>query len=49
MGAAGLLRHRSNGRAVRYEIPYEEAATASVTPWTRTLHSTARRPGDRAR
>ena len=39
MGAAGLLHHRSSGRAVRYEIPYEEAATASVTPWTRTLHS----------
>ena len=37
MGAAGLLRHRKKRRAVRYEVPYHEAATASVTPWTRTL------------
>ena len=37
MGAAGLLRHRRSGRSVRYEVPYHEAATASITPWTRTL------------
>ena len=37
MGAAGLLRHRKKGRAVRYEVPYQEAAVASITPWTRTL------------
>lgn len=37
MAAAGLLRHRRSNRPVRYEIPYQEAATASITPWSRTL------------
>ncbi|MYE12438.1 MAG: CoA transferase [Gammaproteobacteria bacterium] len=37
MAAAGLLRHRRSNRPVRYEIPYHEAATASITPWSRTL------------
>ena len=37
MAAAGLLRHRRSAGPVRYEIPYQEAATASITPWTRTL------------
>ncbi len=37
MGAAGLLRHRRSARSVRYEIPYHQAATASITPWTRSL------------
>ena len=30
---------RRGGRRVRYEIPLEEAAVASITPWTRLLHS----------
>ena len=39
MAAVGLLGVRAGAGAVRYEIPYEEAATAAITPWTRILHS----------
>ena len=39
MGMVALLAYRRGGGAVRYEVPYEEAAVASITPWTRTLHA----------
>ena len=42
MAAAGVFATRRRGRSgggVRYEIPYEEAAVAAITPWTRCLHS----------
>ena len=39
MAAVGLLAVRGGANSARYEIPYEEAATAAVTPWTRILHS----------
>ncbi len=40
MAVAGLLATRAGG-ALRYEIPLAEAATASITPWTRCLHAYA--------
>ena len=39
MAAVGLLAVRGGADSARYEIPYEEAATAAITPWTRILHS----------
>ena len=39
MAAVGLLAVRGGANSARYEIPYEEAATAAITPWTRILHS----------
>ena len=39
MAAVGLLATRRAGGSVHYEIPFEEAAVASITPWTRCLHS----------
>ena len=39
MAAVGLLAVRGGADSPRYEIPYEEAATAAITPWTRILHS----------
>lgn len=39
MAAAGLLARRAGAGRMSYEIPYEEAAVAAVTPWTRILHS----------
>ena len=39
MAAVGLLAVRGGADSAHYEIPYEEAATAAITPWTRILHS----------
>ena len=39
MAAVGLLATRRAGGSAYYEIPFEEAAVASITPWTRCLHS----------
>lgn len=39
MALMAALARRQGAPAIRYEIPYEEAAVASITPWTRPLHS----------
>ena len=39
MAAVGHLAIQGGAAPVRYQIPYEEAAVAAVTPWTRILHS----------
>ena len=39
MAAVGLFATRRAGGSVYYEVPFEEAAVASITPWTRCLHS----------
>jgi crotonobetainyl-CoA:carnitine CoA-transferase CaiB-like acyl-CoA transferase len=33
----GTYARRRGSRPIRYEIPYEEAAIAAITPWTRPL------------
>ena len=38
MAAVGLFATQRGG-SVYYEVPFEEAAVASITPWTRCLHS----------
>ena len=38
MAAVGLYATRGGG-TLRYEVPLEEAAVASITPWTRCLHA----------
>ena len=39
MALMGTLAYRRGGGLMRYEIPFEEAAVAAITPWTRPLHS----------
>ena len=39
MALMGILTYRQGGGLMRYEIPFEEAAVAAITPWTRPLHS----------
>ena len=39
MAMVAVLAARRCATPVRYEIPYEEAAVASITPWTRPLHA----------
>ena len=39
MALMGILTYRRGGGLMRYEIPFEEAAVAAITPWTRPLHS----------
>lgn len=39
MAAVGHFSVQGGAERIRYEIPYEEAAVAAVTPWTRILHS----------
>ena len=39
MAAVGLFATRRGGGSAYYEVPFEEAAVASITPWTRCLHS----------
>ena len=39
MGMIAVYSERNGGGVQRYEVPFEEAAVASITPWTRTLHS----------
>ena len=40
MGMVSLLVSQRSGVRLSYEIPYEQASTSSVAPWTRLLHST---------
>jgi crotonobetainyl-CoA:carnitine CoA-transferase CaiB-like acyl-CoA transferase len=35
----GTLAHRRGAGPMRYEVPYEEAVVAAITPWTRPLLS----------
>ena len=39
MALMGTLAYRRGAGFMRYEIPFEEAAVAAITPWTRPLHS----------
>ena len=39
MAAVGHYSVQGGAEPVRYEIPFEEAAVAAITPWTRILHS----------
>ena len=39
MALMGTLTYRRGGGVMRYEIPFEEAAVAAITPWTRPLYS----------
>ena len=42
MAAIGLFAHRRSGTPAskaHFDIPYQEAAIAAITPWTRCLHA----------